>query len=86
MKKGAITMKKTAAIAIAVILIAAVFAGCNGTGDGKVTDTTQDLGGAMTEMATDISDMFDGDMTADMTDDMQTESDTAAQSSSTIAE
>ncbi len=56
-------MKKTAVIVIAVILIASIFAACNGSDGGKVSDTSQDLGGAMTEMATDMSEMFGGDMT-----------------------
>lgn len=61
-------MKKTAAVlACSVILIAGVFAGCNGNNNGNVSDTSQDLGGAMTEMATDISDMFDGTLEDDGT-------------------
>ena len=63
--KGAITMKKISAIVTAVILIAGLFAACNGSDGGKVSDTAQDMGNAMTEMATDISDMFDGDMTVE---------------------
>ena len=56
-------MKKISAIVSAVILIAGLFAACNGSDGGKVSDTAQDMDNAMTEMATDISDMFDGDMT-----------------------
>ncbi len=54
--------KATLAIVIAVVLIAAVFAACNGNNTGKVSDTSQDLGGAMTQAATDLSEMFDGTM------------------------
>ena len=58
-------MKKVAAVAAAVILITGMFSACNGSETGKVSDTSQDLGAAMTEAATDISDMFDGSMTSE---------------------
>ncbi len=61
--------KATVALAAALVLIAGIFAGCNGADTGKVSDTNEDLGGVITEMATDISDMFDGDMmTSDVSD------------------
>ncbi len=64
--KGAKNMKKaTLAIAVAVILIAAIFAACNGNNTGNVSDTSQDLGGAMSQAATDLSEMFDGTMASD---------------------
>lgn len=68
-------MKKTAVIIIAVILIVSIFVACNGSEGGKVSDPAQDLGGAMTEMATDISEMFSGEMTS--------ESDTVARTDNT---
>lgn len=52
--------KATVALAAALVLIAGIFVGCNGADTGKVSDTNEDLGGVITEMATDISDMFDG--------------------------
>ncbi len=52
--------KATAALAAALVLIAGIFAGCNGADTGKVSDTDEDLGGVITDMATDVSDMFDG--------------------------
>jgi predicted small secreted protein len=58
-------MKKISAIVSAVILIAGLFAACNGSDGGKVSDTAQDMGNAMTELATDISDMWNGDMTVE---------------------
>lgn len=58
--------KATLAIAVAVVLIAAIFAACNGNNTGTVSDTSQDLGGAMTQAATDLSEMFDGTMASDM--------------------
>lgn len=57
--------KATLALVIAVVLIAAVFAACNGNNTGTVSDTSQDLGGAMTQAATDLSEMFDGTMNSD---------------------
>ena len=57
--------KATLAIAVAVILIAAIFAACNGNNTGNVSDTSQDLGGAMSQAATDLSEMFDGTMASD---------------------
>lgn len=55
-------MKKSAiCIIAAAILIACVFAGCNGAEGGKITDNRQDLSEAMTgvqDMITDISEMF----------------------------
>ncbi len=55
-------MKKTAvSVVAAVILIACIFAGCNGAEGGKITDNRQDLSEAMTgmqDMMTDISEMF----------------------------
>ncbi len=55
-------MKKTAVYVIAAaILIACVFAGCNGADGGKITDNRQNLSEAMTgmqDMMTDISEMF----------------------------
>ncbi len=55
-------MKKTAVSVIAaVILIACIFAGCNGADGGKITDNRQDLSEAMTgmqDMMTDASEMF----------------------------
>lgn len=53
--------KTTVAILAAAILIACIFAGCNGADGGKITDTQQNLSDAMTEMQdmiTDISDAF----------------------------
>ncbi len=66
-------MKKTAVILIAVILVAVVFAACNGSDGGKVSDTSQDLAGAVTEMATDFSEMLSDDM---MTDSSMTAAET----------
>lgn len=74
--KGDVTMKKTAAILIAVVLVAVIFAACNGSDGGKVSDTSQDLGGAMTEMATDFSEMLSDDMMTDSS--MQTTDTTTA--------
>ncbi|MBO5230068.1 MAG: hypothetical protein J6B52_01465 [Clostridia bacterium] len=60
-------MKKASlAIVIAVVLIAAIFAACNSNNTGTVSDTSQDLAGAMTQAATDLSEMFDGTMSSDM--------------------
>lgn len=71
--------KATAAIAAALVLVAGIFAGCNGAETGKVSDTDEDLGGVITDMATDISEMFDGGaMTSDM-------SETASAPETTIA-
>lgn len=69
--------KATLAIAIAVVLIAAIFAACNGNNTGNVSDTSQDLGGAMTQAATDISEMFDGTMMSSDTSSNTAVSDTA---------
>lgn len=58
-------MKKAAiALAAAILLIAGVFAGCNGSETGKVSDTDQDLDTAFTEAATDLSEM--GNAVSDM--------------------
>lgn len=55
-------MKKTTAVIFAaVILVACIFAGCNGAEGGKVTDNMQNLSEAMTgvqDMITDISEAF----------------------------
>ena len=62
-------MKKASlAIILAVVLIAAIFAACNGNSTGTVSDTSQNLGGALTEAATDLSDMFDGTNNGNITD------------------
>lgn len=53
--------KTTVSVIAAVILIACIFAGCNGADGGKITDNRQNLSEAMTgmqDMMTDISEMF----------------------------
>lgn len=77
--------KATLAIAVAVVLIAAIFAACNGNNNGTVSDTSQDLGGAITEAATDLSEMFDGTMTSDTILDTDHSSSAAAAGESTTA-
>ncbi len=79
-------MKKASlAIVIAVVLIAAIFAACNGNDTGKVSDTSQDLGGAMTQAATDLSEMFDGTMSSDMNGGNITDTSLASVNDSTTA-
>ncbi len=74
--------KATAALAAALVLIAGIFVGCNGADTGKVSDTNEDLGGVITEMATDISDMFDGGA---MTSDADSTASTSEMSTQTTA-
>lgn len=53
--------KTTVAVFAAVILVACLFAGCNGADGGKITDTQQNLSEAMTgmqDMMTEISEAF----------------------------
>lgn len=75
--------KTTAAIAAAVILIACLFAACNGTDSGKVSDTQNNdpvlttLEDMMTEAATDIENMFT-DNASDVTDNISTSATTIA--------
>lgn len=68
-------MKKISfAIIAAVILIAVVFAACNGTDSGKVSDTQNNdpilttLEDMMTEAATDIENMFTDNVSDNVTD------------------
>ena len=55
-------MKKSAVyVIVTALLIACIFAGCNGADGGKITDNRQNLTEAMTDvqdMITDISEMF----------------------------
>ena len=55
-------MKKTAIVILsAVLLVVGLFAGCNGTDTGNLTDTRQELSDVMTDMQqmmTDVSDFF----------------------------
>lgn len=53
--------KTTVAVLAAVLLVACLFAGCNGADGGKITDTQQDLSEAMTgvqDMMTEVSEAF----------------------------
>ena len=53
--------KATVSIIVSAILVACLFAGCNGADGGKITDTQQNLSDAMTEMQdmiTNISEAF----------------------------
>lgn len=66
-------MKKTAIIlSVAIILISAVFAGCNGAEGGKVTDKNDTP--VLTQLETELSSMADmvtdimPDMTGNITD------------------
>lgn len=50
--------KTTVAVLAAVLLVACLFAGCNGADGGKITDTQQNLSEAMTgvqDMMTNVS-------------------------------
>lgn len=75
-------MKKMSfAIIAAVILIAVVFAACNGTDSGKVSDPAHNdpilttLEDMMTEAATDIENMFTDNVSDNVTDGFDNNSD-----------
>lgn len=70
-------MKKMSfAIIAAVMLISLVFAACNGTDSGKVSDTQNDdpilttLEDMMTEAATDIENMFTDNVSDNVSDNV----------------
>ncbi len=76
--------KATVALIAAVVLIACIFAACNGNNTGNVSDTSQDLGEALTQAATDISDMFDGTMASASNSQTSSAPASAAESSTTM--
>ena len=75
LRKGAIFMKKISlAVIISVLVFSFVFAACNGTDSGKVSDTHRtdpmltELEDMVTEVMTDIEDMMPDDVTDGFSD------------------
>ena len=73
-KKERFIMKRFSAIIAVMLLIACVFAGCGGTEDGKVTDTTNNNVPVLTtdNMTDGMSDSFEDGSVSDTTNNSVT--------------